>query len=320
MSGSGGGLARRWNALPAPIRIAVAAGSTLVTAATIAIPIVAGVIARPTSTQTVTVGSTAPSATHAPERAPVVQFDAASDAGLAAAMVPESMEGQGSLYPRWWLLPADAPIETFPPSDGTRTPCTTLQHLWLAEHAIDPRGVTDRVQSVDVRNDATSGSNMTVTNFRTDGDLTHQGVPMIVVNCSWSGAAGGPQIINLSFDGQPGVWGETSSQTDGQIQPAGTIASVDLAAGELANLVFRFPDDQGVFEGRVLADIVVGAESRTVMLLNDIWILPRPSEELGFEGFSEVPGTLSCSVGIWPDTQTNACTPTDAQSLARALQ
>lgn len=289
------GIRALWNSLQRPAQVALGVGATAVTAATIAIPIIATSQQRETTTETLVVAA---------GTTPVVPIGVEfSKSNTSATDDPYS-----------WLVPANAPWETFPLLSVADSGCDAQQVAWLGEHGINPDTAVLGLMNLDLRNDATDGASMTVTNIRADGDLGLD-TPLISVGCAYVGAAGGPQVISLDYSGEPAVWAEASSDTDGEIKPVGSIVSVDLAAGQLEQLYVLLPENQtAVFTGDIVADVRVGGEDSVVALVSDVVAIPRPFAAFRVDAISSTTA-MKCTIGEWPNAETVPCLPSEIAAL-----
>jgi hypothetical protein len=202
----------------------------------------------------------------------------------------------------FWRIPVTAPFSTMP--DGQM--CDAAQTAWLTEHAQPGRLVGEPVQTR-VRNSADTGTSMSLGNIHVEGELV-EASQVVTLQCGGVGG-GGSQIIELSLDGSPGVWGEPT-MWDQNPQPQGTLATLNLAPGEVADVTFIIADSTKRFMGRIVADLA-GSESGAVVLVDglDFPSLPMPGYYL-----SLADGYLTCS---GPERPSTPCTFAEAEDLLR---
>lgn len=293
------GIRAAWNGLRRPAQVALAVGATAVTAATIAIPIIASAQQRVTTTHTISVAAAA---------GPVMPV------GVEFVKANVNLDGN----PHHWLVPADAPWETFPLMQQSEAGCDAGQVEWLREHGINPNTAVQGLMELDLRNDATDGAAMTVTNIRTEGELSGD-VTLIWVTCQYVGAGGGPQVVSLDFSGQPAVWAEPSSDGIGEAKPVGSIVSVDLAAGQLEQLFVLLPSEQtAIFRGDIVADVRVGSEESVTELVSDMTAIPKPYAAFSVDAIAGST-SMECRIGEWPDDIDVPCLPADIPGLLASL-
>jgi hypothetical protein len=251
------------------------AAATVITAATIVIPIVADLSARPTSVDTLEVV----------EAAPAAEAPAEIEAAPAAAALP-THEGLEFGYDYGWLfggsIPVDAPFDTMQYSAG----CSGAQDAWLDEHAYplaapgEMAGQPVNFFGDDLRNTASSGGAVTIENLRVEGEFVEHGAPRFHVACVQGGM--GSEVVPVwaraTFgDPSPAIFMESPVDTgaplydpDFVVTPdlIGTPVAIDLAPGELVTLHLLVdgaqPDHE--FRGRIVTDGLAGDERREFVL------------------------------------------------------
>lgn len=234
--------------------------------------------------------------------------DAGEDSALdsAAATVIGSLSNSIFDDPSdaiFWLIPVDAPMSTFPAGDL----CSSQQQRnWLAEHAKPYRLEVNPVQAR-VHNSADSGASLALTNVRLDGEWLEV-TRTVLLTCIGIGD-NGTQSIRLHADGSPGTWSQWYGWEE-NAQPEGSIATLNLAPGEVANLNFELPRADRDFVGRVVADMV-GVDDAVVVLAENVSFSAHPLDDYSFL-FPETE-TVMCS---WPDGDTS-CTYAEAEEFLR---
>jgi hypothetical protein len=239
--------------LPRPPRWLIATGAalvTLVTAATIIIPIVADANRRDTSTDTLTIQEQPPAAEGT---APAVGVD------LAAGFNPYDQTGDG--VSDIWAIPLEA-FESMPfDGDG----CTPERLAWLAENNLQ-----DSVPpTVTLRNDATDGSAMTIDGIRFEGERSSESTRVVAMQCAGYGGDAGIQFVDVPLAGGTAVYGAPpwGDSTLG-VAPAGSPVVLNLSPGELVQLMLYANRDgfTGNFTGSIVADVTVGDTTDKVVL------------------------------------------------------
>src|SRR5690606_36258856 len=87
------------------------------------------------------------------------------------------------------------------------------------------------------------------------------------------------QSITLHADGSPGTWSPAPGWLESsQQQVEGSIATLNLAAGEVAEINFELPASSKDFSGRIVAD-VVGQDGVTVVLVEGVSFSAHPLDE-----------------------------------------
>ncbi|MFT4284085.1 MAG: hypothetical protein QM598_04555 [Protaetiibacter sp.] len=222
---------------------------TVVTAATIIIPIVADANRRETSVDTLTVET----------NAPLGAAPASVGVELADGFNPYDQTGDG--LSDIWAIPLDA-VETMP-FDGAG--CTPERLAWLAENNLQ-----DSVPpAVTLRNDATDGSAMTVDDIRFEGDRSDEVTRVVYVQCAGYGGDAGFQFVEVPLAGGSAVYGEPpwGDSTSG-LAPAGSPVVLNLSPGELVQLMLYANHDgfTGRFSGSIVGDVTVGDTTEQVVL------------------------------------------------------
>lgn len=252
---------------------ACGAGALLIGIVSIVVPLVADAGKTATSTDSVEVRSTASVAPAAPADA-----EAAVE---VIGMVNTPLSGNGPA--NIWRVPVDAPFSSMPAGDE----CGPDQIAWLVEHA-EPAAPTGRSLHVQVRNTADESGAMSIDRIRADGELI-DGTQVVTLQCAGIGE-GGSQFIALPLDGSPAVWGPPTGWEENP-QPEGAPATLNLAPGELAEILFLLGDATRRFEGRIVADVVAPG-SGSVVLAEGLSIesTPVPGYYLSFAN-----GPLECT-------------------------
>jgi hypothetical protein len=277
--------------LPRPPRWLIATGAaiaTLVTAATIIIPIVADANRRDTSTDTLTI-----------EEQPAAAADTSTAVGvdLAAGFNPYDQTGDG--VSDIWAIPLDA-FETMPfDSEG----CTPEREAWLLENNLQ-----DSVPpAVTLRNDATDGAAMTIDEIRFEGERSSEVTRVVGVQCGGYGGDAGIQFVNVPLAGGSAVYGEPpwGDSTLG-IAPAGSPVVLNLSPGELVQLML-YADRAGFtgrFSGSIVGDVTVGDTTERVVL----------ADGLSFYTL-EYMGSFTFFGGAGVDCELGECTAEQANAL-----
>jgi hypothetical protein len=276
--------------LPRPPRWLIATGAavvTLVTAATIIIPIVADANRRDTSADTLTIETQEPAA----------DTSAAIGVELASGFNPYDQTGDG--VTDIWAIPLEA-FETMPFDSAG---CTPERLEWLAENNLQ-----DSVPpAVTLRNDATDGSAMTIDEIRFEGERTSEATRVVTVQCGGYGGDAGIQFVEVPLAGGSAVYGEPpwGDSTSG-LAPAGSPVVLNLSPGELVQLMLYANHDgfTGDFAGSIVADVTVGDTTEQVALADD----------LNFYTF-EYMGTFIFFGGSDIDCELGSCTPEQANEL-----
>lgn len=193
----------------------------------------------------------------------------------------ESQETPSHARPIDWKVPVDAPFETFPTnfvqsehSESVWLECSDEQFAWLEEHAKPFDSMSDsNAFNLTLRNSANTGGSLPLGNLRFEGAET-ESVAWVALECSIGGrgAAGGMQPMYIDIDGTEAVYGEVLSSYAEDAQPEGSPVTVNLAPGEITELVLtrdRNVNTQRNYEGRFLADVLDGSDD-TVVLANDV--------------------------------------------------
>ncbi|MCS0498740.1 hypothetical protein [Protaetiibacter mangrovi] len=239
-----------------PRQLLVAGGVlvTVVTAATIAIPLIADANRRDTSAGTLTVETDEPIASAAL---------ASVGVELADGFNPYDQTGDG--VTDVWAIPLEA-FDSMPiDGDG----CTPERLAWLAENNLQ-----DSVPpAVTLRNDATDGQAMTVDEIRFDGERTSESTRVVAVQCAGYGGDAGLQFVDVPLAGGSAVYGEPpwGDSTTG-VAPAGSPVVLNLSPGELVQLMLYANRDgfTGGFSGSIVADVTVGDARETVTLADGL--------------------------------------------------
>jgi hypothetical protein len=239
--------------------IAVAVGVPVVTAATILIPLIADSGSRPTSLDTVEVGTDSD--------VPIVP------AGHVSATLSDFV----NVY-RSWFVPLDAPfssVPTGPAAEGLR--CSQEQWEWLEQWELKPEGlgvINDGTPTiVDMANTATDGASLSITNLRAQHDDNIATIPAVRVVCAPPlGGFEYLQMVEVDFAGEePAAWGAFTEGLDEAPQTPGTIFTLNLAPGEATQLGLIPHWPAGQFRGSVVADVTAGGATETVVILDGIF-------------------------------------------------
>lgn len=273
--------------LPRPPRWLIATGAavvTLVTAATIIIPIVADANRRDTSADTLTIETQEPAA----------DTSAAIGVELAGGFNVYDQTGDGA--DDIWIIPLDA-FESMPvDGDG----CTPERLEWLVDNDLK-----DSVPpAVTLRNDATDGSAMTIDEIRFEGERSDESTRVVSIQCAGYGGDAGIQFVDVPLAGGPAVYGEPpwGDSTSG-VAPAGSPVVLNLSPGELVQLVL-YADRTGFsgsFSGSIVADVTVGDTTETVSLA-DGQIFRTPQYMGSFTLFGD---QIDCELGVCSPDQVN---------------
>lgn len=269
-------------------------GALLIGIAAIIVPLIASSGATTTSKTSVEVRTT-PSAT------PAVAAEVDESIQVIGTISHPALSGDPA-QSNLWRIPVDAPLATMPAGEQ----CGAEQRAWLLEHA-EPASPTGRFLDVQVRNAATDGGSMSIGNIHADGDLIESS-QIVTLQCAGIGG-GGSQLISLTLDGSPGVWGPPTGWEDNE-QPEGSLATLNLAPGELAELSFIIADETRRFEGRIAADLIA-PETGSVVLADALVIEPTPVP--GYY-LSFANGPLECTR---PDQPRTTCSLAEAEQLLR---
>ncbi len=205
--------------------------------------------------------------------------------------------------PSTWWIPVDAPFTTMP--NGSE--CGPEQRAWLVKYGI-PETKEGRLVRVQVHNTASTGAAMSISNIHVEGKFVER-TQLVRMTCAGTGASGS-QVMNLALDGSPALWGYV---TDSQGNPPveGSLATINLSPGEIADLTFDIADSSQRFVGRIVADLIT-PESGVVVLAEELSIDPTPVPGYHLDFTSGQ--SLACSQ---PGNEYFKCTFAEAEALLR---
>lgn len=223
-----------------------------------------------------------------------------------------------------WAIRVSAPLETFPdapvPDAWGGHGCSPEQIAWLSEHATTPAP-----QSVGVRvhNTADTGGALALQNVRFEAAQV-DAEPWVRFECPAGGRGGtDDQYVEVDVDGSPATW---SSSFGGDGEPEGSLVTVNLSPGEVAELVVaRAPqvDRQRAYAGRLVADLADGSGT-TVILANDVRFDRDmvPGYFVGYGNVGYESGQLHCGTPdpAGPNEQGRVGTVMTPCTLAEAAQ
>lgn len=300
--------------------IAAAIVLPLITAASITIPVVAGLSERESSADTLKV-MTAP--------------DPFADAEVIGEETTQRFEHYDpSKYQMDWKIPVDAPIDTFPLELSLNAEygwyqCSEQQLEWLSKHA-EPFSIFSPERSFDitVHNSASAGASLPIGNIRFLGEEVSS-TPWLYFGCPGGGrgAVGGVQLLLVGVDGEEALYGEPVAASGDDVMPEGSPVTLNLAPGEVS--VITLTRDESVdrlrrYEGRFIADVLDGSE-RTVVLADNVTFRQErvPTYTISIQNDPASPDfqTLRCGVadpdsfesdGSYAQFSTTTCTPQEA--------
>lgn len=268
----------------------------LVGIAAIVVPLVANGAKSTTSADNISITH------HAPELAAVADDNFANAAVVGALLRASGVSPDNSTS---WRVPVSTPFATFPLPDG-EWGCGPEQMAWLQKYA-KPSVPMYRFLDVELRNDADAGGSLSITNIRADGKLDDES-KVVWLQCAGVGGDGS-QAIDLRLDGSPGVWAEPYGWEDDP-QPVGSLATVNLAPGQLSMLTFIIADNERKFTGRIVGDLV-SPSTGVVILVDGLSVDSTPVD--GYY-LSLMSGALECSK---PGQDFFQCTPAVAEEMLR---
>lgn len=316
--------------------VVLAAGgvlATLVTAATIVIPIISDTAERRTSVQTLdTVDDEEPLTLLAPTEAPVP---------AVAALEPYTDLTLEHTDPVWYdgTIAFDAPFTEF--LVGTEEYCDATASAGLVAHGV-PDELTTEIAGEPVRlfmellrNTATTGGAIAVDNLRVDGEFVEQEVPRLSISCVRGGEGGAAQPVfaRATFgDDSPAVFAEDpwgGSGTEG-LPAIGTPFSANLAPGEYLelDLIIDGVDVTRDFVGRVTMEVHSGDDTK-LAVIEEGWLqtsLPRIADLhvlIGHGAIYCLPDATLVDDHVFVGQDVSAiaqyrCTPTELSALASA--
>jgi hypothetical protein len=263
--------------------------------ASIAVPMIADAQQRGTSTDTLVLNPTIePEADELATSAPLAAASDGSPAlGLSEADMNPVDDGPGANMTFW--VPIDAPWSTLP-DDGWQQAgkynlygCSQAQYDWLVTHAVSKAtqgGLFDFVNS------AADGGALSIRSIRSEGTFSAQTPARVKVDCDGPGIGAGDDFtvveVTLGAD-SPAIVAASS------ILPVGSLFSRDLAPGEVGQVFIRVvnPDPTKDFEGRIVADVVVGAVESTVAIEEGFLWRSAPAIRAGVVNIGD-DGMLRC--------------------------
>lgn len=187
-----------------------------------------------------------------------------------------------------YVLPLDAPIQTFPSGSGA---CSNDQAAWLAEHGRK----FQRDYILEVRNTAESGPFISLQNFHGNGELSSM-PEGIVVECDQGSSVAVAEPAHLQLDTEAGAYFDKSQfGAAGQGVP-NTPLAYNLEPGETGQIVLSLSSLRD-FRGELSVSAAVGKTMKDVKLT-----LPPGTSGIEFPGASTsralllkvVDGQLSC--------------------------
>lgn len=152
-----------------------------------------------------------------------------------------------------YALPLTAPVDTFPVGGPV---CTSEQQEWLATYGVR----FQRDYLVEVRNTASSGSSIALTNFHGAGDSSDTSGSAVIVECDVTGEAGvvtEPARLVLS-SGEGAFFDKTIHGATGQGQPNAPLA-YNLRPGETGQIVLSIMSAKD-FTGALAVAAAVGGD------------------------------------------------------------
>ena len=175
-----------------------------------------------------------------------------------------------------WAVPVDAPFGELLAATGGEyagNGCTVEQVAWLERYGVS---LPNQRLRVALRNTATSGSSLVVSNIRAEGELSEPAVEVVDVSCS-EPIRGEPipQYAELAIGtGEVAVFSEIEEYMrdwyvgTGEAGEPGTPVVFDIAPGEAASLELHYEHALD-FHGRFVATVTVdGVESTLVLTPN----------------------------------------------------
>lgn len=158
---------------------------------------------------------------------------------------------------RHYVLPLNAPIEQFPPSEVS---CSEEQSVWLDAHG-------ERFQRdylIEVRNTAENGSFIALQNFHGVGRLS-SGSEGVVVECDMTSATAVAEPAHLQMDTTTGAYFDKSDFGDAGQGAPNTPLAYNLEPGETGQIVLSLSSLKD-FEGSLQVSAAVGKEIKNVSL------------------------------------------------------
>lgn len=214
-----------------------------------------------------------------------------------------------------WNVPVTAPLSTFPvPPTGE---CGARQLAWLERYATQYDGDQAWVV-VRLSSSATYGSAVSLTNIRAIGTLT-PATPTVSLSCR---AVGGDAVQMAVMDLAGDVAVYSDRRESGEHEP-GTIVTVNLSPGEIADLHLELVPHDESFSGKIVARMV-SPENRTIILAKKVRLPAAPRTDFALTVTS---GVLECqnygftSMEFRPADEIRwECTLTEAESIMRRLE
>lgn len=275
------------------IGIASAVVIPFITAATIAIPMIAKLTEKETSVDTFAVISK-PDATY-------------SNAEVIGEETTYESELEFGEYYKDWQIPADAPMVSFPSQFGGDAPnfqCSQEQLDWLHEHA-QPIIRMSSGFTLTLHNSASTGAALPLGNIRFIGEEVGS-TPLVYFDCLMGGrgATGGSQPALIDVTGDEAIYGEPLDASGEAVMPEGSPVTINLGPGEVQVLTLTRSaqvDMQRAYEGKFVADVIDGSQ-RTVVLADNIRFersnVPgfafSATEKFSGAAFAPLAGTLHC--------------------------
>lgn len=264
--------------------------------ASVAVPMIADAQRRATSTDTLVLNpTTEPDTGGLATSAPLAAApDVAPALGLSEVDLDPVDDGPGANMTFW--LPVDAPWASFP-DDGWQQAgvgnvygCSQSQYDWLVANSVSKAtqgGLYDFVNS------ASDGGALSIRSVRAEGDFVAQTPARVQVDCEGPGSGAGDDFtvveVTLGTDAPATVIASS-------ILPVGSLFSRDLAPGEVGQVFIQVatPDPTQDFEGRIVADVVVGSAESTIAIEEGVLWRSAPAIRAGVVSISMDDGKLRC--------------------------
>ena len=179
---------------------------------------------------------------------PILFSDSSGTQSLDATLEPYRAETVSH-----YALPLTAPVDTFPVGGPV---CTSEQQAWLAAYGVR----FQRDYLVEVRNTASSGSSIALTNFHGAGDSVNASGSAVIVECDVTGESGvvtEPARLVLS-SGEAAFFDKTIHGSTGQGQPNAPLA-YNLRPGETGQIVLSIMSAKD-FKGALAVAAAVGGD------------------------------------------------------------
>lgn len=283
------GLGRRRMSVGKALGIVTATALPVITLAALTIPIITNMAETESSQDTLrtSMSGTPPAVTQA-DVAPAEVMGSMQQYrhsfGTPGSEEHEAYEAVGGIWVDW-LLPVDAPIETFPTYSGdieTGYPsCMPDQIAWLNEFAVRAAEYNKQEYKVNIVNDSTTGGAISLSDIRFEGQ-GREVVPRIHFMCQANRGAGAGQVAKLRTDGSSAVYGEDLWASK-DAMPEGSVVTLNIEPGATEVLVLdrvREPIHNIDYSGSIIASMIL-PEAQEVVLAEDITLTA-----FAIEGFS----------------------------------